>query len=385
MALDADKLRGLLHKPTAERMNGTAQFVGTREVERSGDTLNVTVPEAAVEGTARDWLEAEGLNPDDWSVTGFRRSEWGPGKVSTRFTYKHTPRSTVGISLSDAELATLTDPQTRPVRRSESFTESSTAIVAIADLQFGKMESPAAEVMARVMNAIDDAVFRLLGRPGLDNVIVAFMGDEIEGFVSQGGKNVWRTNLTLTEQIRLTRRVMIYAMQAFHRAGFRVTMLAVPSNHGQAVREPGMTRYDDDHGVESMLAVYDGARLNSVYDDVKFYTPENDEISIALDVDGTKVVFTHGHMVKGGKYHDWVMRQANDSRSLYHGCQLVIMGHWHHLHMEQRGERTVLVVPAGESQSTWYRHLSGTGSSPTGLTLVYTSAGQTNEIEMIRG
>ncbi|PZU02277.1 MAG: hypothetical protein DI619_05395, partial [Francisella sp.] len=38
-----------------------------------------------------------------------------------------------------------------------------------------------------------------------ERVHIAFLGDMIEGYVSQGGNNAWRTQTPLTEQIRLTR------------------------------------------------------------------------------------------------------------------------------------------------------------------------------------
>ena len=47
------------------------------------------------------------------------------------------------------------------------------------------------------------------------------------------------------------------------------------------------------------------------------------------------------------------------------------------------GERNI--VPAAESASMWYKHATGTGGAPAGVTLVYTGGGETNEIDVIRG
>lgn len=44
---------------------------------------------------------------------------------------------------------------------------------------------------------------------------LTFLGDCMEGFVSQRVKNAWRTELTLTEQLRLTRRLMLHAIDSF--------------------------------------------------------------------------------------------------------------------------------------------------------------------------
>lgn len=379
-------LTELLSKPTGAFKAEARAVPNTREVERNGDNLTVTVPESAVEGTARDFLIAEGLSPDEWEVTGFRRSEWGEGKVSTRFTYKRAAGRAVGASLTDAELALLTQVPNRPVRPSQVPQHGlKTAIVAIADTQFGKYESPAAEVLSRVFSAIDTSVLKLAARTDVERVVVAFMGDHVEGFVSQGGKNVWRTQMPLTEQIRLTRRMMLYALDKFHSAGFALTMVGVPGNHDRAVSSPGMTTYDDSHDTEALLAVMDGARLHRKFDDVQFFVPETDELSVSLELSGTHTVFNHGYHARPYKFHDWAMRQGSDRGSMYHGAQLVVYGHHHHLHMEQQGERTVIVVPAAESDSMWYKHATGTGGAPAGVTLVYTGAGETNEIDIIRG
>ena len=89
----ADKaalLTELLSKPTGNYKSPAAPIPQTREVERNGDNLTVTVPESVMEEAAASVLEAEGLNPDEWEVTRFRRSEWGEGKVATRYEFKRT-------------------------------------------------------------------------------------------------------------------------------------------------------------------------------------------------------------------------------------------------------------------------------------------------------
>jgi hypothetical protein len=46
-------------------------------------------------------------------------------------------------------------------------------------------------------------------------IYLAHLGDCIEGMVSQGGANTWRTTLTTTEQVRLYRRLLIEQVKAF--------------------------------------------------------------------------------------------------------------------------------------------------------------------------
>ena len=57
---------------------------------------------------------------------------------------------------------------------------------------------------------------------------------------------------------------MLRALTLFVPLAARVSMAAVPGNHGEAVRfaGKGVTRYDDSHDTEALIAVADAAALN---------------------------------------------------------------------------------------------------------------------------
>ena len=382
----ADKaalLTELLSKPTGNYKSPAAPIPQTREVERNGDSLTVTVPESVMEEAAASVLEAEGLNPDEWEVTRFRRSEWGEGKVATRYEFKRTSRSQSMNKLSDAELD-LIHHQTLGSGPVSMVTDGQgTMVVCIADTQFGKIESPSDVVLQATFDAINTAAYRVsLWNP--ERVVVAFLGDLIEGFVSQGGANAWRTQTPLSEQIRLARRTMIYAMQKFHETGIPFSMVAVPGNHDQGVRfGKGITRYDDSHDTEALIAVADAAKLSDRYKDIEFLVPETDELSVSMNLSDTHTVFTHGYMAKNGKYHEWVKGQAYNRNSLYHGCDVVFMGHWHAFHMSEDTDRTVIVAPAGERESTWFKHSNGAQGNP-GVLLALLDSGKVLRTEILR-
>src|SRR5690606_32257023 len=124
-------------------------------------------------------------------------------------------------------------------------------LVLLGDMQFGKMDGDGpAGTLKRTIEALNKAADLLLSYRrlyDLGHVHVAWLGDHLEGFTSQNGANSWRTSLTLSEQIRLTRRVMLYAMQLYAPLANKVTMAAVPGNHGETIRfeGTGLTRYDD--------------------------------------------------------------------------------------------------------------------------------------------
>lgn len=363
----------LLEAPTGNYKAPAVLVPGTRELQRDGDSLSVTIPERGMEEAAAGVLEIEGLDPREWEVTGFRRSEWGEGKVSTRYTYK---RRSVAVSvrepLSDADLAILLDRNSRPVNQAVwPSLDGAAALVCLGDMQFGKIESPEGDVLARMFSALDEIKRRVL-EGGYSEVVIAWLGDHVEGFESQGGNNSWRTPLTLTEQIRLTRRVMLYALREFDPAytGLPLRMAAVPGNHGEAKRfGKGVTRYDDNHDTECLISVADAAKLAGM-EDVQFFVPENDDISVSLQVQDMQVVFTHGHMARQpGKLMDWVKGQAFNRDSVYANADLVVVGHFHHFYTDTSGDRTVMIAPALETESVWFKHLTGIAGNPGVLLL----------------
>src|SRR5690606_15782774 len=101
-------------------------------------------------------------------------------------------------------------------------------VVALGDLQLGKRDGDGAEgTLRRTLDCLERAaalvpIYR--ERFPIGHIHVAWLGDHIEGFTSQGGANVWRTTLTLNEQIRLTRRVMLRAVELFAPLAPRVSM-----------------------------------------------------------------------------------------------------------------------------------------------------------------
>ena len=245
------------------------------------------------------------------------------------------------------------------------------------------------ETIERTMKTLDEA-YRLYWwyaqKYDITEVVVSFLGDHVEGFVSQGGANAWRTPNTLTEQIRVTRRIMLYAMQLFATLGIPVRMVAIPGNHGEAHRfnGRGVTRYDDSHDTECLISVSDAAKLNpEAFGHVSFYVPETDELSVALDLNGTLTAFTHGHMMKPGKYHEWVKGQAYNRGSIFRDVDAVFLGHWHHGHYEESSDRVIVIVPTLETGSQWWKHATGEASMQ-GLVVATLGEGRVDGVEFVR-
>ena len=372
----------------------------TRKVEVKGDNAVVEIKAANEVGPtdATDALLVKGENPDEWEVTGFRSSEWtmANGEIGTSARYTFVKRKTLGEVFREdiSELLAAIDSTPtgeRVLQAIDPKRGGTTLIVAIGDMQFGKTDGDGVKgTLRRTIGCLDRASDRAreLIRQGyqIDHIHVAWLGDHIEGFQSQGGANVWRTQLTLNEQIRLTRRIMLHAMLILSPLVGRLTMAAVPGNHGETARfaGKGVTRYDDSHDTESLIAVADAAALNPErFGHVEFYTPDTDEMTVVVDCNGTVVAHAHGHQWGVNKHFDWWKGQAFNKASAMHMADVLLAGHMHHEHIEADGPRTFIGVPAMESESTWWRHKTGTTGAP-GPLIALTRGGFTHHKELIR-
>jgi hypothetical protein len=371
----------------------------TRQIEVTGDVAAVTVRGPvgeADESAAYAFLRARGEDPGNWVVTGFRGSEWtmasGEPGVSNRFSFARVGSPEAERPPIDEILRGIKRQRPKLVRPDGDHG----FIVALGDMQFGKIDGDGPEgTLKRTIDCIDKAAASLewyRKRFDIGHVHVAWMGDHIEGFVSQGGANTWRTQLTLNEQIRLTRRAMQHALQTFAPLADRVTMAAVPGNHGEAVRfsGKGITRYDDSHDTESLIAVHDAVRLwqaasdqPTAFDHVEFFVPDTDELTVVLDVANTVVAHNHGHPWRPGKHFEWWQGQAFNKASAMHQADLLLAGHLHHEFVDTEGARTFIQPPAMESESTWFRHNKGTTGAP-GLIVAVTKDGAVPVKELIR-
>ncbi|MFJ3775198.1 hypothetical protein ACIPX0_26230 [Streptomyces sp. NPDC090075] len=370
----------------------------TKQIEVSGDEAAVTVRGEnfeANESAATAVLQGQGLDPAEWTVTGLRSSEWtmanGETGVSTRFSFSRKCVSVAdGRPPIDELIAALNDTPVNVVDvLPDTDTDEYTFVVALGDMQFGKIDGDGVEgTLKRTIAALDRAAELLIEyrlRFTINHVHIAWLGDHTEGFVSQGGANTWRTQLTLNEQIRLTRRVMLHALLLFAPVCRRLSMVAVPGNHGEAVRisGKGVTRYDDSHDTESLIAVKDAVDLAPErFAHVEFYVPDTDELIVTLDLNGTIAAHTHGHQFRPGKHFEWWKGQAFNKDSAMHQADLLLCGHLHHELIEADGPRTFIQVPSMESESTWFRHGKGSGGAP-GLIVAVTRDGRVPVKEVV--
>lgn len=348
----------------------------------------IEVPEDAPEGDALEFLEKAGQDPSEWEAVGFKRSEWGNPEdpfVSTRFTYKRRQGGGERVDIDDLLAVIDAHEPSEADETTEPYSMDALAVL-IGDLQVGQGIEDPFEAIANTLEAIDRAAAVAEDLGGADQILVAWLGDHVEGFVSQGGANVWRTKLTLSEQVRAVRRIMYYAVERLAPLTNELIMAAVPGNHGEAQRigGKGVTTYSDNHDVEALNAVAEALSLSSNpdFEHVHCLVPERDEISLAVEVGGITWGLVHGDKWRNGKQFDWWEQQTFHAGPVA-GADVLCCGHWHTFVAMEEGRKTFIQVPTLGTDGMWWAHQHGARPNP-GIVVVPVVDGAINAIVPIR-
>jgi hypothetical protein len=388
---DSALLTELLATPVGPQSPVPAPTVDfTRELRLSGSNATATIRDAVGrvnEGTALAYLESEGQRPEDWEVTGFRKVLYGNPEApmeSVTFTFRRKPEATTTERDLTELLAAIESYEPKVCTETGTYGY----LVLLGDMQFGKADGDGpGGTLRRTIDCINAAADRLATyrqRYDIGPVHIGWLGDHIEGFAAQRGANAWRTTLTLTEQIRLTRRVMLHALTTFAPLTTELTMAAVPGNHGEAVRfnGGGITRYDDSHDTEALISVADAAALSGNFEHVKFYVPDTDALTVSVEVAGTRIAHAHGHQWSKHRHFSWWREQAFHDPTMA-AAHVLVAGHLHHEFTEADGERLFIQVPALESESTYWKLQHGSPGSP-GIITGITKDGRIDVREVVR-
>ena len=321
----------------------------------------------------RTMLTDAGFNPEEYVIVGdVHHREWDAQTktgiqrlVSRRFNVRAIQSQSTDIK----ELLALVRRRKAKVQQDVGQSDGGTFVFAQGDYQLGKIDGDGTEgTVDRIVRSIDQAAaeYKALRKTRrLPFVHTPWLGDCIEGFQSQGGKNAWRTELTLTEQLRLTRRLMLYTIDAFAPLADRVTAVSVPGNHDEAMRIPVATRFDDSFAVDALIAVQEAMHLNpAAYGHVETIVPRQDELTVTMDVNGTVITHLHGHQFRPGKHWDWWKGQSFDLKSEAHQAQIMLYAHGHHFTIDTKGARTAIMTPPQESKSQWWVNKTGELGAP---------------------
>ncbi len=251
----------------------------------------------------------------------------------------------------------------------------------IGDTQLGKIDGDSTSgIIERWNTSIDRAVTRWRRTNGA-SVHISLLGDCIEGNISQNGRNMWRTELTVTEQTRILRRMILAMIDAFITAP-EITVTVVNGNHDQVQRFQE-TRADDGHATEAAVAVSEAIATNpDRYGHVKIYVPEPDTDHLVIDFKGTVLVMAHGHQWARGKSMEWWAGQSFNLQSAQAG-HILVHGHEHEFSIKSKRDRLALCTPTMESESTWWKHKTGDQGKRGAIIFTTTPGGEFQGMEIV--
>jgi predicted phosphodiesterase len=325
------------------------------------------------------------LDPAKWRITNLRRSKWQrwDGEWLESFRATFIPCNTNGSSIPIDDLLQIIgkwkpqNPARKPV---EPRSGDLAYVVVLADTQVGKVDGRGTDaIIENVLQKTDLAVtrFKELKKAGrqIGSIYLPQLGDCIEGMNSQGGKHIWRTDLDLTSQIRVYRRLLLHMVKTFAPLADRLVVPVIPGNHDEAVRVGNSmaTSYTDSFALDAASAVMDALEGREDFAHVSFVFPKYDTLTVTLDVAGTIVGFAHGHQMRG-KAIDWWKNMAHGQKEIGEAT-LLLTGHYHHLRVEQSGRKTWLQSPSLDDGSIWFENSTGQAAPAGMLTLTVGNGG----------
>lgn len=354
-----------------------------------------TLTTAPLDSAPEDWadlLAVWDLDPAEFEVVEpVQYRAWdaptGEGNVRRLFYYRATIRRRRERSKPVEEILAAIGRK-RPKPRAATGEPGPSYVVLAGDLQLGKPDGDGTEgTVARFLDKTDLAVARLkdlrrIGR-SIDEITLPWLGDCVEGLVSQGGAlaAAGRLDLSMSEQLRVYRRLMLHQIQTFAPLASRIVVPVVPGNHDEVERAGKVVRrYDDSWAVEGAAAVADALRLAPGFDHVSFVFPGRDELTITLDIAGTAVGFAHGHQF-GRDPVKWWSGQAHGMQPIG-SATLLCAAHLHHLRVEQTGAKSFIQIPAIDGGSTWWRHKTGQ-DSPAGMVAITVGSGSWGDLAVL--
>lgn len=365
-----DDLLNTPQPPTAPERRGIAVFTQ----EWSLDGTSTITAESGTDLTDHDliaWIRERGGKIPDGHTAIMVSAKYNPNAWFRETAYEadghKTPATTRGawsyqfriepINLRHSKVDDLIKLINRKPTTRKETTNDEVFVFALGDSQLGK---PDGDGTSGIITAWQEGLvtarnrWTKLGRP---RVLIAGLGDHLEGNQSQGGRNFFRSDLTVTEQLRVFRRMLLATIDSFIEAP-RIDVGIVNGNHDDVQRFQ-TTNPSDGHATESAIAVSEGLALNPArYGHVHIYVPEKDNDHLVLECGGTNFVLIHGHQFSRGKAMEWWEKQTFNNHPAGHG-HILIHGHEHEFQISSRRDRLVITTPALESESTWFKQKQG--------------------------
>jgi predicted phosphodiesterase len=380
MSLD-DKLKKLVDPGRTgsdiKALNTPEEWRPRMDVDDSRGGFVISKPRPSSEiPDAQTILLEFGLNPNDWTVTSMRRGKWqtyhGEWLESVRVNL-----SPVGTSLADQlDAEKLIDEMRkwRPEKGIKQSTGNGSYLVVPSDQQIGKKANGQGtqQSVDRILHLTESAVerYKHYKKLGLDlgTITLALPGDHVEGIVSQGGRLQGQaaSDLGLTEQVRVARRLLMAQIKAFAPLAQNMIVPVINGNHDEVTRQVAADPADG-WNVEIASAVQDACAENPALQHIEFRYPASGHQTLTVDICGTMLGLFHGHQARDPM--KYLSGQAAGQTALGN-ADLWVSGHYHNFKCMDISHRFWVQAPTTDPGSEWFRDRAGMESKPGLLTMV---------------
>lgn len=380
MSLD-DKLKKLVDPGRTgsdiKALNTPEDWRPRMDVDDSKGGFVISKPRPSSEiPDANTVLTEFGLNPNDWTVTSMRRGKWqtyhGEWLESVRVNL-----SPVGVSLADKlDAEKLIDEvrKWRPATGIKQSTGNGSFLIAPSDQQIGKKANGQGtqQSVDRILHLTESAVerYKQYKKLGLDlgTITLALPGDHVEGLTSQNGRLQGQaaSDLGLTEQVRVARRLLMAQIKAFAPLAENMIIPVVNGNHDEVTRQVAADPADG-WNVEIASAVQDACAENPALQHIQFRYPASGHQTLTVDICGTMLGIFHGHQSRDAlKY----LSGQSAGQTALGNADVWISGHFHNFKCMDIGHRLWVQAPTTDPGSEWFRDIAGLESKPGLLTMV---------------
>ena len=243
-----------------------------------------------------------------------------------------------------------------------------TVVVCWADIQTGKVDHLGGlEELLQRLNEKRAALKTYLDNHKFDRIIVADVGDIIEGFSNYEGQ--YRTNaLSLMDQVDVAATELWKTLHLCAQYS-DVDMLSIPSNHC-AWRRSGKSlagKPTDDWGLHINKRLERLAKEVGL--NVEFHRPADWGEVLQFETRGTTIALAHGHQVNNpDQIKNW---WAKMTHSGVLSADILITGHFHFPSLRPSGRdnktgrsRWHIQCPTLDNGSAWWRAKNGEDGDP---------------------
>lgn len=256
-----------------------------------------------------------------------------------------------------------------------------TFVVALSDWQVGNRDGGGVERQAAAIADLVESIPQRLAdlrRMGskIGHVAILGMGDLVEGTCGHYPAQQFRVELDRRDQMKLVRRGIRDIIMATAPHVDRMTIAAIPGNHGEN-RQNGkaITSVHDNDDVAVFEQVAEILSINpNAYGHVGFQLTR-DEIALAINASNQHIAITHGHTSKPAGnsaqalWNWWEKQTMGRTYPAVADADILIAGHYHHLNIKEQQHRTVIICPSLTPVGEYWADANGVQTKPGTLTL----------------